>query len=99
MEQGDIQLRYNGGIGPFSSELMTVNKKEDCNNMMQYLKTRFVRALVAMATSIQQMSRANFRFVPLQDFSRPWTDADLYAKCGLIEDEIAFIESMIKPME
>lgn len=52
-----------------------------------------------MATSTQQMSRANFRFVPLQDFTRSWTDADLYAKYGLTEDEIAFIESMIKPME
>ena len=40
-----------------------------------------------------------FQFVPLQDFSRPWTDADLYAKYGLTDDEIQFIESMIKPME
>jgi len=153
MELGDIQLRYNGGIGPFNSELVTVNKElidkwkiitscltaehagetdkngqkrilstleilepgtictetymllsasdkqKDCNNMMQYLKTRFVRALIAMVTATQHLSKANFRFVPLQDFSRPWTDADLYAKYGLTEDEIAFIESMIKPME
>lgn len=52
-----------------------------------------------MATSTQQMSKANFRFVPLQDFSKPWTDAELYAKYGLTDEEIAFIESMIKPME
>ena len=45
------------------------------------------------------LGKANFRFVPLQDFSKPWTDAELYAKYGLTEDEIAFIESMIKPME
>lgn len=67
--------------------------------MLNYLKTRFVRALVAMVTATQHMSKANFRFVPLQDFSRSWTDADLYAKYGLTEDEIAFIESKIKPME
>ena len=79
--------------------LSAFDKKDDCNNMMQYLKTRFVRALIAMVTATQHMSKANFRFVPLQDFSRPWTDADLYAKYGLTEDEIAFIESMIKPME
>ena len=79
--------------------LSAFDKQKDCNNMMQYLKTRFVRALVAMATSTQQMSRANFRFVPLQDFSRPWTDIDLYAKYSLTDDEIQFIESMIKPME
>lgn len=38
-------------------------------------------------------------FVPMQDFSKPWTDEELYAKYGLTEEEIAFIESMIKPMD
>ena len=32
-------------------------------------------------------------------FSKPWTDAELYAKYGLTDEEIQFIESMIKPME
>lgn len=40
-----------------------------------------------------------YQFVPMQDFSRPWTDEELYAKYGLTKDEIDFIESMIKPME
>lgn len=35
----------------------------------------------------------------MQDFSKPWTDAELYEKYGLTDEEIAFIESMIKPME
>jgi len=68
-------------------------------NMLQYLKTRFVRVLVAMVTATQHLSRSNFRFVPLQDFSKPWTDVELYAKYGLTDEETAFIESMIKPME
>jgi len=40
-----------------------------------------------------------FEFGPIQDFTKSWTDAALYAKYGLTDDEIAFIESMIKPME
>ena len=40
-----------------------------------------------------------YRFVPMQDFSKSWTDKELYAKYGLDDEEIAFIESMIKPME
>jgi site-specific DNA-methyltransferase (adenine-specific) len=55
--------------------------------------------MVAMVTATQHLSKANFRFVPLQDFTRSWTDADLYEKYGLTEDEVSFIESMIKPME
>ena len=54
------------------------------------------------------MSKSNFRFVPLQDFtsqsdidwsvSIPDIDEQLYQKYGLSDDEIAFIEKMIKPM-
>jgi len=75
------------------------NNKIEAENMLSYIKTKFVRCLIAMITSTQHLARANFRFVPLQDFSKPWTDAELYAKYGLTEDEKAFIESMIKPME
>lgn len=73
--------------------------KEEAENMISYIKTRFVRCLIAMITTTQHLARANFRFVPLQDFSKPWTDSELYLKYGLTIDEIAFIESMIKPME
>ena len=67
--------------------------------MISYIKTKFVRSLIAMITSTQQLSRANFRFVPLQDFTKPWTDEELYKKYNLTDEEIQFIESMIKPME
>lgn len=72
---------------------------EEANNCMIYLKTRFVRFLLQQIITGQHLSADKFRFVPLQDFSKPWTDAELYAKYGLTEDEKAFIESMIKPME
>ena len=49
--------------------------------------------------SSQDISADKFQFVPLQDFSHPWTDEMLYKKYGLTKEEIAFIESMIRPME
>ena len=52
-----------------------------------------------IAKSSQDATAKTFRFVPLQDFSKPWTDSELYFKYGLTIDEIAFIETMIKPME
>ncbi len=45
------------------------------------------------------LSKIVLQFVPVQDLSKPWTDAELYEKYGLAEEEITFIESMIKPME
>ncbi len=55
--------------------------------------------MLLTAVSSINLSKDKFKFVPLQDFSRPWTDADLYAKYNLTEDEIAYIEKMIKPIE
>jgi hypothetical protein len=72
---------------------------DEAINCMEYLKTRFVRFLLQQILTGQHLSADKFRFVPLQDFSKPWTDKELYAKYGLTDEEIAFIESMIKPME
>ena len=74
-------------------------KSNECNNATLYLKTKFVRFLVLQTLTSMHITRNSFSFVPLQDFSHPWTDEMLYKKYGLTEDEIAFIESMIRPME
>lgn len=73
--------------------------KSQVKNLAQYLKTRFVRFCHALAKASQDATAKTYRFVPMQDFSKPWTDAELYKKYKLTNDEIAFIESMIKPME
>ena len=72
---------------------------EEAANFVTYIKTKFVRILIASIKLTQDCLSGVFRFVPLQDFSKPWTDEELYKKYNLTEDEIAFIESMIKPME
>lgn len=68
-------------------------------NLSNYLKTRFARFLLSLAKISQHGTAKTYRFVPLQDFSKPWTDEELYAKYHLTPDEIAFIEATIKPME
>ena len=78
--------------GAFESESEALHLKA-------YLATQFVRFLVAQIAVSQHITRGCFAFVPSQDFSKLWTDAELYAKYGLTDEEIAFIESMIKPME
>lgn len=73
--------------------------KEECENIIKYIRTRFFRFLVSIKKKTQNGPRGVYQFVPLQDFSKPWTDEELYAKYGLTAEEIAFIESMIRPME
>lgn len=73
--------------------------EDKARNLESYLKTKFARFLVLQAAASINLSKATYSFVPLQDFSHPWTDEMLYKKYGLTDDEIAFIESMIRPME
>lgn len=68
-------------------------------NFISYLKTKLFRILVSACKISQHAPSKTYRFVPLQDFSKPWTDAELYARYGLTDGEIAFIEATIKPME
>ena len=75
------------------------NNKEMCENCISYMKTKFFRFLVLLSKNTQHATSKVYQFVPLQDFSHPWTDEMLYKKYGLDENEIAFIESMIRPME
>lgn len=77
----------------------TYSQRTEAENVVSYIQTKFFHALVSMMKITQNSMQGVYSLVPMQDFSKPWTDAELYAKYGLVEDEIAFIESMIKPME
>lgn len=71
----------------------------EANNLVSYVKTNFFRFLLLQTLTSIHITKNSFVFVPLQDFSHPWTDEMLYKKYNLTQEEINFIESMIKPME
>ncbi len=73
--------------------------KTEAKNVISYIKTKFFHFLLGLKKITQHTTQAVYEFVPMQDFSKPWTDEELYEKYGLTDEEIAFIESMIKPME
>lgn len=79
--------------------LNPTESQNEADNLLTYLKTKFLRFLVLQSLSSIHITKSTFCFVPMQDFSKPWTDEELYAKYGLTQEEIDFIESMIKPME
>lgn len=66
---------------------------------MSYLTCRLTRLLILLHKSSQHVTRKVYTFVPKQDWTKQWTDADLYAKYGLSENEIAFIEKIVRPMD
>lgn len=79
-------------IGPFKD-------KAECENAISYISTKFFRFMVLQKKNSQDAMRGVYEYVPMQDFSKPWTDEELYAKYGISDEEIAFIDSMIRPMD
>lgn len=79
-------------IGPFKNN-------EEAKNVLSYMKTKFFFSMLSIIKISQNTMRGNYRLIPMQDFSKPWTDEELYKKYNLSQDEIVFIEKMIKPME
>ena len=91
-EPGSCCTETYVSIGPFRS-------KKEAQNVCSYICTKFFRFMVSAIKVSQMAPAAVYEFVPVQDFTKPWTDEELYAKYGLTDEEINFIESMIKPME
>lgn len=71
--------------------------REETENFAYYLATKFVRFLVLQRKITQHVTPERFRFVPMLDMTQRWSDEDLYARYGLAPEEIAYIETSIKP--
>jgi len=74
-------------------------KEAHAKHLAGYMKTRFFRFLVAQFMYSHHITKDAYAFVPILDMGEAWTDEKLYEKYGLTNDEIAFIESKIRPME
>lgn len=89
-------------------EIGSFDTKEEAENFYSYFKTKFFRTLLGIRKQTQDTKRSTYAFVPLQDFTPssdidwslpvPQIDEQLYAKYGLSDDEIDFIESHVKAM-
>jgi site-specific DNA-methyltransferase (adenine-specific) len=78
-------------VGPLPGEAA-------CKSLSSYLRTRFARFLVSLRKPSQDAPRGVYTWVPQQTWDREWTDEELYAKYRITDEEIAFIERMIRPM-
>lgn len=89
-------------VGSFST-------KEEAENCMKYIKTKFARALLGVLKVTQHNPKSTWKYVPLQDFTAnsdiDWSkpiaaiDRQLYKKYNLDATEIAFIEKNVREME
>lgn len=76
---------------------------------MKYVRSKFARVLLGVLKVTQHNTSDKWKYVPIQNFTPQsdidWTkpipdiDKQLYAKYGLDENEITFIEAKVAPME
>ena len=76
----------------------TFDTQQEAQNCYAYLSLKFPRFLISQVASAQMVNRKSFTFVPDVDFTRNWTDEELYSEFGLDEEEVDYIESHIKEM-
>jgi site-specific DNA-methyltransferase (adenine-specific) len=72
--------------------------REQAENLLAYMKTQFFRFLVSQFMYSHHLTKSAYAFVPILDMSKHWTDAELYARYGLDEDDTRFIDTVIRPM-
>ena len=75
-------------VGPFKSQ-------KELENSQSYMETKFFHFLVGLKKNTQEARRSVYELVPIQDFSRPWTDEDLFKKYQLTKAERQFINTYI----
>ncbi len=91
-EPGSISSWTYNFIGPFDTKI-------EAESVLSYLSCRLTRLLILLHKPSQHTNRKVYTFVPTQPWTKLWTDSDLYAKYGLNDEEITFIEKIVRPMD
>lgn len=91
-EPGEISSETYLNIGPF------VDQRE-AQSALSYLSCRLTRFLILLHKPSHNTTRKVYTFVPKQSWDRQWTDEILYEKYGLTDNEIDFIEKIVRPMD
>lgn len=76
-------------IGPF-------NTRMEADNCLAYMQTKLFRLLVGVRKQDQGAGKEVYHYVPIQDFSTAVTDEQLYEKYGLSNDEVKYINELIR---
>ena len=71
--------------------------KEIADHVCEYISTKFFHFLLGLKKITQHTTGKTYEFIPMQDFTKRWTDAELYQKYSLSKEEINFIEQAIWP--
>lgn len=91
---------YPGQVDSFSYlNIGFFDSEQEAENFKDFMKGKFSRFMLRVTYSSAHISQSNFIFVPMMDFSRKWTDSDLYKYFDLSDEETQLIESTMRTMD
>lgn len=94
------RILYPGEIHTESYLLLhAFDTLEQAENFASFMALKFPRFMMKHTLSSMNISTQNFQFVPFLDYSKQWSDSELYSRYKLVPEEISYIESLIRPME
>jgi len=91
LEPGDACTHSYFLVGQFDS-------RAEADSLLSYLRTKFARFLILLAVTATNLTRNVFIYLPQQELNTQYTDKMLYSKYELSQDEIDFIEGLMKEM-
>ena len=93
------QVLYPGTVDTFSYlNIGFFDTEQEAINFRDFMTCKLPRYMMRVTYSSVHISKANFIFVPMMDFTQPWTDEKLYDYFDLFEDERAIIEKTMRPL-
>ena len=76
-----------------------IETESEAKSVQSYYVTKFFRFMVSLRKITQDAIRSTYKWVPIQAWDQDWNDTELYQKYNLSDQEINYIESVIRPMD
>lgn len=93
---GPIKIVPKGFITSGDIIFIPCDYEQTCNNIKVYFESKLVKFIIKTVRTAINNSKTLLAHIPCVDFTRSWTDEELYAHFNLTDEEIKMIESFVK---
>jgi site-specific DNA-methyltransferase (adenine-specific) len=93
---GNIKIATKKQVGGHSVVFLVTETEDELENLKNYLESKLIRFLINAVKISTPNSKTVFGNIPMIDFTKSWTDEELYAYFEITQDEIDYIEANVK---
>ena len=93
---GNVKIAEKTQVGGHSVVFLTTSSDAESANLKAYLASTVIKFLLKAVKISTPNSKKVFSFIPKVDFTKTWSDSDLYTHFNLTQEEIDYIEANVK---